>query len=62
MLVLSRKENEAVVIDGKFKIVVVEIRGDRVRFGFDFPKGVTVHREEVQRKLDATKEGEACPQ
>lgn len=33
MLVLSRKVNESIVIDGGIEIMVVEIRGDRVRLG-----------------------------
>jgi carbon storage regulator len=33
MLVLSRKKNESIVINNDIKIVVVEIRGDKVRLG-----------------------------
>ncbi len=47
MLVLSRKINETVIIAGNIKVVVVEIRGDKVRLGFEAPKDVTVHRSEV---------------
>ena len=47
MLVLSRKKNEAIVIDGDVKIVVVEIRGDKVRLGIEAPATKTVHRQEV---------------
>jgi carbon storage regulator len=47
MLVLSRKKNESIVIDDRIKIVVVEIRGDKVRLGVEAPKEVPVHRQEV---------------
>ncbi|MDD3587110.1 MAG: carbon storage regulator CsrA [Thermoguttaceae bacterium] len=47
MLVLSRKKNESIVIDDKISIVIIEIRGDKVRLGIDAPKDVTVHRQEV---------------
>lgn len=47
MLVLSRKKNEAIVINDNIKIVVVEIRGDKVRLGVEAPKEVPVHRAEV---------------
>ena len=50
MLVLSRKKNESIVIgDGPDQItmVVVEIRGDKVRLGIEAPKEVPVHRREV---------------
>jgi len=56
MLVLSRKKNECIVINNDIKIVVVEIRGDKVRLGVEAPKEVPVHRREV---YDAIKRHEA---
>jgi len=47
MLVLSRKKNESIVVNGNVTIVVVEIRGDKVRLGIEAPKQVPVHRKEV---------------
>lgn len=47
MLVLSRKKNESIVINNDITIVVVEIRGDKVRLGVEAPKEVPVHRLEV---------------
>ena len=47
MLVLSRKKNEAIVIDNNIVVTVVEIRGDKVRLGIVAPKDVPVHRQEV---------------
>ena len=47
MLVLSRHENEAIVIDGQIKVTVVEIRGDKIRLGIEAPKEVAVWREEL---------------
>ncbi|MGI9518846.1 MAG: carbon storage regulator CsrA [Pirellulaceae bacterium] len=47
MLVLSRKKNESIVINDDITIVVVEIRGDKVRLGVEAPKEVPVHRQEV---------------
>ena len=38
MLVLSRKKNESIVINNDITIVVVEIRGDKVRLGVEAPK------------------------
>jgi carbon storage regulator len=40
MLVLSRKPNERIEIDGGITLTIVEIRGDKVRIGFDAPKDV----------------------
>ena len=56
MLVLSRKKNESIVINNDITIVVVEIRGDKVRLGVEAPKEVPVHRREV---YDAIKLNEA---
>lgn len=51
MLVLSRKKNESIVIDGGIEITVVEIRGGKVRLGFSAPKGIKVHRSEVAEAI-----------
>jgi carbon storage regulator len=51
MLVLSRKENESIVINDDITIVVVEIRGDKVRLGVEAPKEIPVHRREVFDKI-----------
>ena len=47
MLVLSRKKNESIRINDDISIVVVEIRGDKVRLGVEAPQNVPVHRNEV---------------
>ncbi len=47
MLVLSRKVNQRIIINDNITIVVVDIRGDKVRLGIEAPKEVTVHRKEV---------------
>lgn len=51
MLVLSRKKNESIVINNEITIVVVEIRGDKVRLGVEAPKEVPVHRREVYEAI-----------
>lgn len=56
MLVLSRKKNESIIINDNITIVIVEIRGDKVRLGIEAPKEIPVHRKEVyeaiQRQLN----------
>lgn len=54
MLVLSRKKNESIVINDDITIVVVEIRGDKVRLGVEAPKEVPVHRREVYDAIKRT--------
>ena len=51
MLVLSRKKNESIVINNDIKIVVVEIRVDKVRLGVEAPREVPVHRREVYEAI-----------
>ena len=47
MLVLTRRINESIVINDDVSVLIVEVRGDRVRLGIEAPKDVTVHRKEV---------------
>jgi carbon storage regulator len=60
MLVLSRKDNESIVINNNITVTVVEIRGDKVRLGIVAPKDVPVHRQEVY-DLIQSKPDEAAP-
>lgn len=56
MLVLSRKRNESIIIDGSIVITVVEIRGDKVRLGIEAPREVSIHRQEVFSAITAEAE------
>ncbi len=57
MLVLSRKNDEAVVIGGSegfermIKITVVEIKNGRVRLGFEADADVPINRLEVWERI-----------
>jgi carbon storage regulator len=50
MLVLSRKLNEKIVIDGGIVVTVVKIEGGQVRLGIEAPGHVKVYREEILKK------------
>jgi carbon storage regulator len=58
MLVLSRKKDEKIVIGDNISIMVVEIRGDKVRLGIEAPRDISVHRREVYDAIKR-KENEA---
>lgn len=60
MLVLTRKNNESIVIGENIVMTVIEVRGDRVQLGFDAPKTVSIHRRELYeeiRRVGVLKEG-----
>ena len=63
MLVLSRKSRESVMVGGVsnfeqlLKVTVIEIRGGRVRLGFDVNADVPVHRAEVWERILAESQG-----
>jgi len=52
VLVLSRKKGEQVVVNGNITVTVVDIKGDKIRLGFDAPKEMPVHRKEIQDHVD----------
>ena len=56
MLVLSRKKDERIRIGDDIEILVIEIRGDKVRIGITAPKDVAVHRQEIYEAIQREKE------
>lgn len=53
MLVLTRRQGQAIVIGDNVVVRVVELKGDQVRLGIDAPRSVVVHREEVAEEIRA---------
>ena len=51
MLVLSRKEDQSIVIGGEIVVSVVDIGRGRVQLGVTAPPHMTVHREEIHRRI-----------
>ena len=51
MLVLSRKRGEKIVIGNGVSVIVLEVKGDRVKLGFDAPPEVSIHREEIHTRI-----------
>ena len=47
MLVLSRQKDQTIKIGDDIEVIIVDIRGDKVRLGITAPRSVTVHRKEV---------------
>jgi carbon storage regulator len=51
MLVLSRRKDEAIVMDGRIVVTVLSIKGKTVRLGIDAPREVAVHRKELAERI-----------
>ena len=48
MLVLSRKVNEEVIIDGRIRVQVLQVKGKTIRIGISAPDDVKILRGELQ--------------
>jgi carbon storage regulator len=55
MLVLTRNEEESIVIGGNIVVTIVAISGSRVRVGVQAPKSVSVHRQEIFEEIQDSK-------
>ncbi|MCR5754851.1 MAG: carbon storage regulator CsrA [Acetatifactor sp.] len=51
MLALSRKKNEAIVINNNVEITILEVKGDQVKLGISAPKEVPIYRKEVYLQI-----------
>ena len=60
MLALSRKKNEALIINNNVEVTILEIKGDQVKIGINAPKEIPVYRKEVYLQIqNANKEAAA---
>lgn len=57
MLALSRKKDEAIVINNNIEVTIIEVKGDQVKLGITAPKSVPVYRKELYLQIqEANKE------
>ena len=59
MLVLSRQKDESIIIGDDVEVVIVDVRGDKVRLGITAPKNISVHRREVYEAIQREKKDKA---
>ena len=52
MLALSRKKDEAIVINNDIEITIIEIKGEQVKLGISAPKSVPIYRKEVYVQIE----------
>jgi carbon storage regulator len=61
MLVLTRRRDEAIIIRNQFgteiRVLVVDVRGNKVRLGIEAPPEIRISREEARKTGAAV---EAC--
>lgn len=61
MLALSRKKNEAIIVNNNIEITILEVKGDQVKIGINAPKEVPIYRKEVYLQIqEANKEAMAA--
>ena len=60
MLILSRKLNESIVIDGRIIVKVLRIDKDTVKLGIQAPAELPVHREEIHEVIQRNKQAGAA--
>jgi carbon storage regulator len=51
MLILTRRVGETVVIGNDIDITVLGVKGNQVRLGVKAPRNVSVHREEIYKRI-----------
>lgn len=59
MLALSRKKDEAIVINNNIEITIIEIKGEQVKIGITAPKSVPIYRKEVYLQIKQANEDAA---
>ena len=55
MLVLSRRKDESIIIGDDVEIIIVDVRGDKIRLGIKAPKSISVHRKEIYDAIQQEK-------
>ena len=57
MLILTRRIGETLMIGDDVSITVLGVKGNQVRIGVDAPKSISVHREEIWKRIQNEKQG-----
>jgi len=55
MLILTRRIGENIIIGDNIKVFVTGIQGNQVKLGFEAPKEISIHREEIYNIIEDEK-------
>lgn len=53
MLILTRRIDESLIINDNVKLTILGVKGNQVRIGIEAPKDVSVHRQEIYKRIAA---------
>lgn len=51
MLLITRRTGESIIINGTIQVKIIDVKGGRVKLGFEYPEGNTIYRAELFQKI-----------
>jgi len=55
MLILTRRNNESLMIGDDIRITILGVKGSQIRLGIEAPEEVSVHRQEIYLRIQKEK-------
>ncbi|NLV89652.1 MAG: carbon storage regulator CsrA [Tissierellia bacterium] len=52
MLILTRKKDESIILDGRIEIKIIEIEEGKVKIGIEAPRDIDIIRKELYKKVE----------
>jgi len=56
MLILTRRIGESIIIGDNVTVNILDVRGHQVRIGVEAPKDISVHRDEIYKRIQDEKD------